>query len=180
MLYISRANIPHEFKHKVKFFKKHLSVISFRPESLIKFGKSKRSETEKVEDIELVASKPDLNIGGSKIKDSSFVFEEGVVANLVSTSKKLKNASFTMQAGKDTANFASGTIKKSTIDTGAGSDDVIIGAGARLKKTSFDLGVGKDKVTIEGEVIKAALDMGDDAQKDKIINLNIMLNHKID
>jgi 3-deoxy-manno-octulosonate cytidylyltransferase (CMP-KDO synthetase) len=60
VLYISRANIPHEFKHKVKFFKKHLSVISFRPESLIKFGKSKRSETEKVEDIELLRA---LDIG---------------------------------------------------------------------------------------------------------------------
>tara|TARA_Y100001970_G_scaffold74718_1_gene94712 strand:+ start:9205 stop:9963 length:759 start_codon:yes stop_codon:yes gene_type:complete len=60
VLYISRANIPHEFRNKVKHFKKHLNVISFKPESLIKFGKSKRSETEKVEDIELLRA---LDIG---------------------------------------------------------------------------------------------------------------------
>ena len=60
VLYISRANIPHEFKNKVKYFKKHLSVISFKPEALTKFGKSKRSEAEKVEDIELLRA---LDIG---------------------------------------------------------------------------------------------------------------------
>ncbi len=60
VLYISRANIPHEFKNKVTFFKKHLSVISFKPEALIKFGKSKRSEPEKVEDIELLRA---LDVG---------------------------------------------------------------------------------------------------------------------
>ena len=59
VLYISRANIPHEFKNKVKYFKKHLSVI-FKPEALTKFGKSKRSEAEKVEDIELLRA---LDIG---------------------------------------------------------------------------------------------------------------------
>ena len=125
--------------------------------------------TEKVKDIEIVASKPELNIGGSKIEGSSFVFEEGVTANLVSTSKALKNASFTMQAGKDTATFESGAIKKSTIDTGAGGDDVIIGSDARLKKANFNLGSGKDEMTIEGEVVKAEINMGNDNQKDKII-----------
>ena len=60
VLYISRANIPHEFKNKVTLFKKHLSVISFKPEALIKFGKSKRSEPEKVEDIELLRA---LDVG---------------------------------------------------------------------------------------------------------------------
>ena len=132
-------------------------------------GRLTFNATQEVEDIEIVASKPDLNIGGSKIKDSSFVFEEGVTANLVSTSKLLKNASFTMQAGKDKATFTSGTIKKSTVDTGGGSDDIVIGTDARVKKATFDLGSGKDEVVIEGEVKKAEFNMGDDTQRDKVI-----------
>ena len=53
VMYISRANIPYEFKDKVTHFKKHLSIVSFLPESLLKFGNSKRTELEKSEDIEL-------------------------------------------------------------------------------------------------------------------------------
>ena len=64
IMYISRANIPHEFKSKVNFFKKHLSIVSFKPESLLKFGKSSRSELEKSEDIELLRA---LDLG-MKIK----------------------------------------------------------------------------------------------------------------
>lgn len=60
VLYISRANVPYEFKKNVKYLKKHLSIISFKPDSLIKFGKSRRSELEKVEDIELLRA---LDIG---------------------------------------------------------------------------------------------------------------------
>ena len=54
VLYISRGNIPYEFKNKIKHFKKHLSVISFKPKALISYGKSKVSELEKIEDIELL------------------------------------------------------------------------------------------------------------------------------
>ena len=97
------------------------------------------------------------------------MFDEGVPANLVSTSKTLKNASFTMQAGKDTATFESGQIKKSTIDTGAGGDDVIIGKNASVKGSNFNLGGGKDKIEIGGQIIKAGINMGDDNKKDKII-----------
>ena len=64
VMYISRANIPYEFKSKVTHFKKHLSIVSFKPESLISFGKAKRSELEKSEDIELIRA---LDIG-MKIK----------------------------------------------------------------------------------------------------------------
>ena len=60
VMYISRANIPYEFRSKVTHFKKHLSIVSFKPESLLEFGKSKRSESEKAEDIELVRA---LDIG---------------------------------------------------------------------------------------------------------------------
>ncbi len=69
VLYISRANIPYEFKFKVPYFKKHLSVVSFKPESLLKFGKSKRSDLEKSEDIELVRA---LDLG-MKIKTINLI-----------------------------------------------------------------------------------------------------------
>ncbi|QNI95843.1 metallopeptidase [Synechococcus sp. A15-127] len=131
-------------------------------------GRLTLKATEKVEDVEIVANKPDLKIDGSKIKNSTFVFEEGVTANLVSTSKVLNNASFTMQEGKDKATFESGTLKNSTVDTGAGGDDIVIGADATVKKATFDLGSGKDEVVIEGKVKKAEFNMGDDNQKDKI------------
>ena len=62
VIYISRANIPYQFKKDSKYHKKHLSVVSFKPESLLTFGKSKVSELEKVEDIEL------LDYVGLKIK----------------------------------------------------------------------------------------------------------------
>ena len=67
VLYISRANIPYEFRSRVKYFKKLLSIVSFKPESLIKFSQSKRSDIEKTEDIELLRA---LDIG-MKIKTLS-------------------------------------------------------------------------------------------------------------
>ncbi len=86
VLYISRANIPYEFKSKVKFIKKHLSVVSFKPESLIKFGKAKRAETEKTEDIELLrALDIGLKIKTTNLKGDSFsidVFEDYTKAQL--------------------------------------------------------------------------------------------------
>jgi hypothetical protein len=151
------------------------SKVTVKPETADKVeiaedntGRLTLKATEKVEDVEIVANKPDLSIDGSKIKNSTFVFEEGVTANLVSTSKVLKNATFTMQEGKDKATFESGTLKNSTVDTGAGGDDIVIGADATVKKAIFDLGSGKDEVVIEGEVKKAEFNMGDDNQRDKI------------
>ena len=151
------------------------SKVTVKPETADKVeiaedntGRLTLKATEKVEDVEIVANKPDLSIDGSKIKNSTFVFEEGVTANLVSTSKVLNNATFTMQEGKDKATFESGTLRNSTVDTGAGGDDIVIGADATVKKASFDLGSGKDEVVIEGEVKKAEFNMGDDNQRDKI------------
>lgn len=80
VLYISRANIPHEFKKKVRFFKKHLSIVSFKPEALIQFGKAKRSEIERSEDIELCrALDIGLKIKTLDLKGDSFsvdIFED--------------------------------------------------------------------------------------------------------
>jgi len=60
VLYLSRANIPYEFKEQNKYIKKHLSVISFKPDALIKFAKAEKSSLEKIEDVELLRA---LDIG---------------------------------------------------------------------------------------------------------------------
>ena len=80
VLYISRANLPYEFRQKVSYLKKHLSIVSFKPEALLKFGNSKRAETEKAEDIELLrALDVGLKIKTLNLKGDSFsvdVFED--------------------------------------------------------------------------------------------------------
>jgi 3-deoxy-manno-octulosonate cytidylyltransferase (CMP-KDO synthetase) len=60
VLYLSRAGIPYEFKSKSKYLKKHLSIVSFKPEALEKFAKHKKTNLEKIEDIELLRA---LEIG---------------------------------------------------------------------------------------------------------------------
>ena len=73
VLYLSRAKIPHESKSKSKFFLKHLSIISFKPEALIKFAKAKKSSLEKIEDIELLrAIEIGLKIKTVILKGDSF------------------------------------------------------------------------------------------------------------
>ena len=67
VLYLSRANIPFEFKTNTKNIKKHLSIISFKPKALEIFAKSKRTTLESVEDIELLRA---LELG-MKIKTLS-------------------------------------------------------------------------------------------------------------
>jgi 3-deoxy-manno-octulosonate cytidylyltransferase (CMP-KDO synthetase) len=73
VLYLSRAKIPYESKSKSKFFLKHLSIISFKPEALIKFAKAKKSKLEKIEDIELLrALEIGLKIKTVVLKGDSF------------------------------------------------------------------------------------------------------------
>ena len=60
VLYLSRAQIPFEFKNKNTYVKKHLSIISFKPEALKKFSLQKKTPLEKIEDIELLRA---LEIG---------------------------------------------------------------------------------------------------------------------
>ncbi len=80
VLYISRANVPFEFKDKVKFFKKHLSIVSFKPNSLMTYGKSKISDLEKIEDLDLLrAIDIGLKIKTINLKGDSFsidIFED--------------------------------------------------------------------------------------------------------
>jgi 3-deoxy-manno-octulosonate cytidylyltransferase (CMP-KDO synthetase) len=60
VMYLSRAKIPLEFKKKNSNYKKHLSIISFKLKSLIKYSSSEKSPLEKIEDIELLRA---LEIG---------------------------------------------------------------------------------------------------------------------
>ena len=80
VMYLSRSNIPYEFKEKNSHFKKHLSIISFKPKSLIEYGKHKFGANEKVEDIELLrALEIGLKIKTISLEGDSFsvdVFED--------------------------------------------------------------------------------------------------------
>ena len=80
VIYISRANVPYEFKNQLKYQRKHLSIVSFKPEALLTFGKSKISELEKIEDIELLrALDIGLKIKTLHLKGDSFsidIFED--------------------------------------------------------------------------------------------------------
>ena len=67
VLYLSRLDVPYHFKNKSKFFFKHLSIISFKPEALINYAKSKRTPLEESENIELIRA---LEIG-LKIKSEN-------------------------------------------------------------------------------------------------------------
>ena len=89
VIYISRANLPFEFNKKNMFLKKHLSIISFQPNSLLKFGKSKISQLELIEDIELLRA---INIG-LKIKTINLngdSFSVDVIDDYKKAQKKIK------------------------------------------------------------------------------------------
>jgi len=73
VLYLSRANIPFEFKENSKYLYKHLSIISFKKNSLIKYSSSKKTRLEKIEDIELLrALEIGLKIKSVNLKGDSF------------------------------------------------------------------------------------------------------------
>ena len=73
---MSRFDIPFNF-HKVKKRKllRHMDIISFKPEILIKFANLKRSKLEKFENIELLRSlENNFNIGTFLIKEKKSTF----------------------------------------------------------------------------------------------------------
>lgn len=74
VIYMSRLDIPFNFYNKRKLpLLKHMDIISFRPEALIKFSKLKSSRIEKIENIELLrAIENDFKIGTFLIKDNNF------------------------------------------------------------------------------------------------------------
>ncbi len=89
VLYLSRAKIPLEFKKKNSFYKKHLSIISFKKNALIKYSSAKKSNLEKIEDIELLRA---LEIG-LKIKTINLIgdsFSVDVMEDFIKAKEKFK------------------------------------------------------------------------------------------
>ena len=86
VMYLSRANLPFSFKKDLKKNLKHLSIISFLPQALQKFCKSKKTYHESIEDIELLrALEIGLKIKSLKLKGDSFsvdVYDDYKKANL--------------------------------------------------------------------------------------------------
>lgn len=73
ILYLSRAVIPQPFKERPDFYLKHLSIISFKAESLRLYSKLKPSNLEKVEGIELLrALENKMIIGTVLLEGDSF------------------------------------------------------------------------------------------------------------
>ena len=73
VIYFSRSECPYPFKDNNFKFKKHLSIISFKKKSLLKFSKLKQSNLEKIESIELMrAIENNIPIGTFKLNGDSF------------------------------------------------------------------------------------------------------------
>ena len=73
VLYLSRSTIPHGFKKKNLHTQKHLSIISFKPNALLQFAKSKPTNLEKIEGIELLrALEIGLKIKSPELDGDSF------------------------------------------------------------------------------------------------------------
>ncbi len=80
VMYLSRARIPFDYKENSKFLYKHLSIVSFKKKALITFSSSKKTNLEKIEDVELLrALELGLKIKSINLKGDSFsvdVFED--------------------------------------------------------------------------------------------------------
>ena len=93
VLYLSRAQIPFEFKNKNTHVKKHLSIISFKPEALKKFSLQRKTPLEKTEDIELLRA---LEIG-LKIKSLNLIgdsFSVDVMKDYLKAKKQIVKDKF--------------------------------------------------------------------------------------
>jgi 3-deoxy-manno-octulosonate cytidylyltransferase (CMP-KDO synthetase) len=77
VLYFSRSTVPFFFNKREKYLQKHLSIISFKKEALLKFSKTKPSHLEKIEGIELMrALENNLKIGTFFLKGDSFSVDQ--------------------------------------------------------------------------------------------------------
>ncbi len=90
VMYLSRSNIPFEFKKNKNFIYKHLSIISFKPEVLKNFAKSKKSYHESIEDIELLrALDMGMKIKSVNLEGDSFSID--VYEDFKTAQKKMIN-----------------------------------------------------------------------------------------
>ena len=73
IMWMTRSDAPFYFRLPNEFLKKHLSVIVFNYNSLIKYSKLKTSHFEKIESIELLrALENGFKMGSNKVKSNSF------------------------------------------------------------------------------------------------------------
>ncbi len=90
VLYLSRANIPFEYKDVTSSVDKHLSVISFLPKALERFALHKKTFLEKIEDIELLrALELGLKVKSLSLKGDSFSVD--VLKDFNKASRKMIN-----------------------------------------------------------------------------------------
>ncbi len=93
VIYLSRGNIPFEYKDINKKIDKHLSIISFLPKALERFSLHKKTPLEKIEDIELLrAIEIGLKIKSISLKGDSFSVD--VLEDFEKASKKMMNDKF--------------------------------------------------------------------------------------
>ena len=89
VIYLSRSTVPFYFKKKHFFLEKHLSIISFKPDSLRTYIKNDISYLEQIEGIELLRA---LEIG-LKIKSFNLLgdsFSVDVKPDYLLAKKKIK------------------------------------------------------------------------------------------
>jgi 3-deoxy-manno-octulosonate cytidylyltransferase (CMP-KDO synthetase) len=89
VIYLSRSAVPFYYKKKNFFLEKHLSIISFKPESLKTYIKNDMSYLEQIEGIELLRA---LEIG-LKIKSFNLLgdsFSVDVKPDYLLAQKKIK------------------------------------------------------------------------------------------
>jgi 3-deoxy-manno-octulosonate cytidylyltransferase (CMP-KDO synthetase) len=89
VVYLSRAKVPFFFKRKNIFLEKHLSIISFKPNSLKEYASNKISKLEKIEGIELLrALEIGLKIKSFNLSGDSFSID--VKSDYLLAKKKFK------------------------------------------------------------------------------------------
>ena len=73
VLFLSRAKVPRQYIANIKTISKHVSVISFTYNGLMKYRKLKKSYFEQIEDIELLrAIENDMQVYSVKLEGDSF------------------------------------------------------------------------------------------------------------
>lgn len=93
VMYLSRGNIPFEFKDTINFVYKHLSIISFTPKALEKFSLNEKTNLEKIEDIELLrALEIGLKIKSLNLKGDSFSVD--IMDDFERATKKMSSDKF--------------------------------------------------------------------------------------
>ena len=92
-MYLSRSDLPFNNIKKNKFVKKHLSIISFKPEALKKFALSKTMPLEKVEGIELLRAL-EIGIKIKTIKLNGDSFSVDIMEDYLNAKKRFKKDKF--------------------------------------------------------------------------------------